>query len=92
MVQIHLASFLQERIGGITSVEVSADTVSGALLALTDMYPQLVRMIWAGEQGVASPMMAVFLNNELVEPLRLQASTVKPGDRIEVLIAVSGGD
>jgi molybdopterin converting factor small subunit len=90
MVRIRLASFFQERIGGVSSVEVSADTVSGALLVLTDKYPQLVRLIWAGEKGVANPVIVIFLNNKLVEPGQLETS-VKPGDQIEVIMAVAGG-
>lgn len=90
MVQIRLASFLAERIGEVSSVEVSAQTVSGALRVLTDQYPELVRLIWTGEVGVANPIMAVFLNNELLGAGQWETS-VKPGDQIEVLMAVAGG-
>jgi molybdopterin converting factor small subunit len=89
MVQIRLASFLEERIG-VSSVEVSAHTVSGALHALTDKYPELVRLIWLGEEGALNPVTAIFLNDKQVAPLQLEAA-VKPGDQIDILVAVSGG-
>ena len=90
MVQIRLASVLQERIGEISSVDVSADTVSAALCVVTDKYPQLMRLIWAGEVGVANPMLAIFLNDELIRPHELE-NPVNPGDQIEILLAVAGG-
>jgi molybdopterin converting factor small subunit len=90
MVQIRLASVLQERIGEISSVDVSADTVSAALRVLTDKYPQLMRLIWVGEVGVANPMLAIFLNDELIGPHQLE-NPVSPGDQIEILLAVAGG-
>ena len=40
--------------------------------------------------GALNPMMAVFLNDELVEPGKLDTS-IKPGDEIDLLAAVSGG-
>jgi molybdopterin converting factor small subunit len=89
MVLIRFTTLLSERIGGISSVEVSATTVGSALRALTNRYPELARLIWVRED-VLNPVMAVFLNDQLVEPGQLGAS-VKPGDEIEVLAAVSGG-
>jgi molybdopterin converting factor small subunit len=89
MVRIRFTTFLSERIGDISSVEVSATTVGSALRALTDRYPELVRLVWTGED-VANPMMAVFLNDQLIEPGQLGTS-LKPGDEIDLLAAVSGG-
>ena len=89
MVRIRFTTFLGERIGGISSVEVSATTVGSALRALTDRYPELARLVWTGED-VINPMMAVFLNDQLVEPGQL-GTALKPGDEIDLLAAVSGG-
>ncbi|MGD0976040.1 MAG: MoaD/ThiS family protein [Candidatus Korobacteraceae bacterium] len=89
MVRIRFTTFLGERIGGISSVEVSATTVGSALRALTDRYPELARLVWTGED-VINPMMAVFLNDQLVEAGQLGTS-VKTGDEIDLLAAVSGG-
>jgi len=89
MVRIRFTTFLGERIGGISSVEVSATTVGLALRALTGRYPELARLIWTGEE-VINPMIAVFLNDQLIEAGQLSAS-VKPGDEIDLLAAVSGG-
>jgi molybdopterin converting factor small subunit len=89
MIRIRFSTFLSERIGDISSVEVSATTVGAALRALTDRYPELVRLVWIREDAV-SPMLAVFLNDQLIEPGQLGTS-VKPGDEIDLLAAVSGG-
>jgi molybdopterin converting factor small subunit len=89
MVRIRFTTFFGERIGGISSVEVSATTVRSALRALTDRYPELSRLLWIGEDAI-NPMMAVFLNDQLVEPAKL-GTAVKPGDEIDLLAAVSGG-
>ena len=70
-------------------MEVSATTVGAALRALTDRYPELARLVWIKEDTV-SPMLAVFLNDQLIEPGRMGTS-VKPGDQIDLLAAVSGG-
>ena len=70
-------------------MEVSATTVGSALRALTDRYPELARLVWTGED-VINPMMAVFLNDQLVEAGQL-GTAVKAGDEIDLLAAVSGG-
>jgi molybdopterin converting factor small subunit len=89
MIRIRFSTFLSERIGDISSVEVSATTVGAALRELTDRYPELVRLVWIKEDAV-SPMLAVFLNDQLIGPGQLGTS-VKPGDEIDLLAAVSGG-
>jgi molybdopterin converting factor small subunit len=89
MVRIRFTGFIGERIGGISSVEVSAPTVGSALRALTDRYPELARLIWIGDD-IINPMMAVFLNDQLIEAGQLGTS-LKPGDGIDLLVAVSGG-
>jgi molybdopterin converting factor small subunit len=89
MIRIRFSTFLSERIGDISSVEVSATTVGASLRELTNRYPELVRLVWIKEDAV-SPMLAVFLNDQLIEPGRMGTS-VKPGDEIDLLAAVSGG-
>ena len=89
MIRIRFSTFLSERIGDISSVEVSATTVGASLRELTNRYPELVRLVWIKEDAV-SPMLAVFLNDQLIEPGQLGTS-VKPGDEIDLLAAVSGG-
>ncbi len=89
MVQIRLSHFLEERIGGVSCVYVSADTVRKALETLTDRHPQLARSIWIRD-GVVNPIMAVFLNDELIGPDRLEAP-VKSGDQVVLVAAVAGG-
>ena len=89
MVRIRFTTFFGERIGGLNSVEVGATTVGSALRELTDRYPQLARLIWM-EQDTLNPMMAVFLNDQMVEAGQMN-TVVKAGDQIDLLAAVSGG-
>lgn len=89
MVRIRFTSLLGDRIGGITSVDVAATTVRAALRALTDQYPKLARLVWS-EENVANPMMAFFLNGQLLSAGQLEAA-VSSGDQIEIVPAVSGG-
>ena len=89
MVRIRLTNFLAERIGGMTSVEISAATVGAALRALTDQYPELTRLVWRGGD-VINPMIAVFLNDKILAPSQLSALLTE-GDEIDIIAAVSGG-
>jgi len=89
MVRIRFTTFFGERIGGLSSVEVSATTVGSALRELTDRYPQLARLVWMKENTL-NPMMAVFLNDQMVEAGQMN-TVVKAGDEIDLLAAVSGG-
>jgi len=89
MVRIRFTSLLGQRIGGISSVEVPAATVAAALRALTDRYPAVTRLVWS-EENVLNPVMAVFLNDQLLAATELNVA-VKPGDQIDIVPAVSGG-
>jgi molybdopterin converting factor small subunit len=88
MISIRFSGVLSERVGGISSVQVPATTVESALRALTARHPELLRLIWTGE--ALNPVMAVFLNDKLLEPRHLETA-VQPGDQIDILAAVCGG-
>jgi molybdopterin converting factor small subunit len=89
MVEIRLELPFAERIGGRESIGVPAGTVESALHALTDRHPELIRLIWT-EDGAINPVLAVFLNNSLLD-LRDISAEVKAGDQIDIISAVSGG-
>jgi molybdopterin converting factor small subunit len=89
MARIRLESPFAERIGGTSMVEIPAPTVESALLGLTDRYPQLLRLIWMSA-GVVNPLLAVFLNDQLLEPHELSGA-VEPDDKIDIIAAVAGG-
>jgi molybdopterin converting factor small subunit len=89
MALIHLESPFAERIDGTCAVDVSAPTVESALRGLTDRYPQLLRLVWSSAGGV-NPLLAVFLNDKLLEPHEMGA-TVEPDDKIDIIAAVAGG-
>jgi molybdopterin converting factor small subunit len=89
MARIRLESPFAERIDGTEAVEVLAPTVEAALRELTDRYPQLVRLIWISS-GVVNPLLAVFVNDKLLEPHELSAA-LKSDDEIDIIAAVAGG-
>jgi len=88
MVRIRFTSLFAERIGGISSVEVAATTVGAALHALTELYPELLRLVWT--DGKLNPVMAVFLNERQLGADEL-GTDLKPRDQIDIVPAVSGG-
>ncbi len=59
---IRLPALFADRIGGLSSVAVSARTVEGALRAMTERHPEL-RTLTLGPNGEVSPVMILFLNN-----------------------------
>lgn len=89
MTRICFTSFLGERIGDIHSVEVDAANVHSALRNLTDRYPVLGRILWLAD-GQFNPAMAVFLQDRQLQADELE-TPVGPGDRIDIIPAISGG-
>jgi len=89
MTRIRFTSLFGERIGGIESVEVDATQVDAALRALTERYAELSRLVWETD-GRLNPAMAVFLNERQLRPEEL-GITLQPGDRIDIIPAISGG-
>ena len=89
MARIRLETPFAERIDGKAAMEIPAPTVESALRGLTDLYPQLSRLIWS-DSGAVNPLLAVFLNNKLLESHELNAA-VSPDDEIDIIAAVAGG-
>ena len=86
---IRLPALFADRIGGLSSVAVSARTIEGALRAMTERHPEL-RTLTLGPNGEVSPVMIVFLNNTQLAPDKFRAP-VQAGDEIEIVPAIEGG-
>jgi molybdopterin converting factor small subunit len=86
---IRFTNLFAERIGGVNSVEVSASTVEAALRALTDRHPDLTTLVW-GKDGALNPVMVVFLNDHQLGAAEI-ATSVGPGDQIDIVPALEGG-
>ena len=89
MPRIRFTNLFAERIGGVSSVDVSASTVESALRSLTDRHPALTPLVWA-KDGALNPVMVVFLNDHQLGAAEL-ATPVGPGDEIDIVSAVEGG-
>jgi molybdopterin converting factor small subunit len=89
MPHIRFTNLFAERIGGISSVDVSAVTVESALRALTDRHPDLTPLVWA-KDGAINPVMVVFLNDHQLGAAEI-GTPVGPGDEIDIVPALEGG-
>jgi molybdopterin converting factor small subunit len=88
-VRIELAHALAELAGGADTVEVQADTVGGALHALTARHPALAPLLW--REGRFNDQLVAFLNREDVRRLRGLETPVRSGDSLMLITAVEGG-
>ena len=88
-VRVQLPSLFADRIDGISSVEVSATTVDGAMRAPADRYPEL-RSLILGTAGEMNPVMVLFLNDAQLLPEQWQ-TRVSPGDELQIVPAIEGG-
>jgi molybdopterin converting factor small subunit len=89
MPHIRFTNLFAERIGGISSVDVSGVTVESALRALTDRHPDLTPLVWA-KDGAINPVMVVFLNDHQLGAAEI-GTPVEPGDEIDIVPALEGG-
>ena len=86
MANVRLRGQLEKLAGAGAEHEIDGDTVSEVLDALEGTYGALEGWI-LDERGVLRRHINVFVNGELAEP----DAPVSPGDRIEILPAISGG-
>jgi molybdopterin converting factor small subunit len=89
MPRIRFTNLFAERIGGVSSVDVSASTVESALRALTDRHPILTPLVWA-QDGALNSVMVVFLNDHQLSAPEI-GTPVGPGDQIDIVPALEGG-
>ena len=89
-VAIHLPSIL-ESLTGTRIVTVSADSVGGALTALTTLYPAL-KLALFDEQGSLREHVLCFHNKENTRwHAQGLAQALSPGDHLTIIQAVAGG-
>ena len=88
-VRIRLPALFADRIDGVSTVEVAATTVEGALRALTDKYDALTTLVWTGG-GALNPVMVLFLNDWQLAATGI-IHTLQSGDQLEIIPAIEGG-
>ena len=86
MACLRLRGALKQRAGGEAEHEVDGATVSELLRALVRAHPALDGWV-LDERGVIREHINVFVNAEQAQV----ETAVAPGDRVEVIPAISGG-
>jgi adenylyltransferase/sulfurtransferase len=91
-VSILIPTPLRRYVGGAKTVEVTADTVQGALAALADKSPDLRRQLF-DDHGRIRNFVNVFLGDKNVRNLGqpLDALPVRDGDILTLVPAIAGG-
>jgi adenylyltransferase/sulfurtransferase len=75
---------------GQKDVEVSGQTVAGALEALTERYPA-VRTHLFDEAGALRSFVHVFLGEQDVRELHGEATELRANDRLLIIPSIAGG-
>ena len=86
MATVRLRGQLEKLAGGDSEHDIDGATVTELLRNLEGTYSALEGWI-LDERGVVRRHINVFVNGEIAEP----DAAVAPGDRIEILPAISGG-
>jgi molybdopterin synthase sulfur carrier subunit len=89
-VTIHVFGQLREYCGGAAQLSIQAQTVRAALDELERTQPALYRNL-CDETGKVRGHLNVFVNSDNVRDLNGVDTTLKPGDVVTFLPAVSGG-
>jgi molybdopterin converting factor small subunit len=89
-IEVTLPTILRDCTGGRNPVTVEAATLAQALARLREVYP-LLRVHLYDETGQLRPHVLIFYNQESTRWLDNLDIPLRPGDRLEILQAVSGG-
>jgi sulfur-carrier protein len=89
-IEVSLPTILRDCTGGHSTVTIEAATLTEALERLRETYPLLHRHLY-DETEQLRPHVLIFYNNESTRWLERLDVPLKPGDRLEILQAVSGG-
>ena len=89
-IQVTVPTILLDCTGGRNPVTIEAATLSEALQRLMDSYP-LLKVHLYDESEHLRPHVLIFFNEESTRWLERLDVPLKPGDRLEILQAVSGG-
>jgi molybdopterin synthase sulfur carrier subunit len=92
-VRVHVPTVLRELSGGrsVLSLDLGDDATMAELLdAVATTYPALERRV-RDEQGALRAHVNLFVGDEDVRALAGTATTLRPGDSVSILAAISGG-
>ena len=89
-IQVSVPTILRDCTGGRHEVSIEAATLGEALRRLSETYP-LLHIHLYDETGQLRPHVLIFYNGESTRWLESMDLPLQPGDRLEILQAVSGG-
>jgi molybdopterin converting factor small subunit len=89
-IDVTLPSLLADSAGGKRRLQLEAETLAGALDRLLEAYPLLRPHLYDEAMRVRKHVL-IFFNDENLATLQDRAIPLKPGDRLQVVQAVSGG-
>ncbi len=89
-IEVNVPTILRDCVGGSTQVRIEATTLADALDRLCTTYP-LLRFHLYDETAKLRPHVLIFYNDESTRWLERLDIPLQPGDRLEILQAVSGG-
>ncbi len=88
---IYIPTPLRSYAEGKDAIEITAPTISDALDALTQTYPELRRHLFTGE-GKLRAFVNLYLNDEDVRYLpSKENSEVSPKDTLSIIPSIAGG-
>lgn len=88
--EVTVPSLLADCVGGRSRFSLEAATLAEALERLRATYP-LLRLHLFDEQERLRPHVVIFYNDESIAWLSSLEVSLRPGDRLHVVQAVSGG-
>lgn len=89
-IDVTIPTILSDCTGGRNPVTIEAATLGEALRRLRESYP-LLRVHLYDEEEKLRPHVLIFYNEESTRWLEHLDMPLRPGDRLEILQAVSGG-
>lgn len=89
-VEVHLPGLVAEALGGTRVVSVEAGTIAEALRAIRETYPRLAVHVF-DDAGELRRHVLVFHNENSTRWLDSLDVPLKPGDRFQIVQAISGG-
>ncbi|CAN5711572.1 N/A [soil metagenome] len=88
---VTVPGLLADSVGGQRTIRVEANTLSGALRALRERFPNLRTHVW-DESGAVRQHILIYLNDESITWIDNHvARELMPGDELFIIQAVSGG-
>lgn len=89
-IDVSVPSMLKDCTGGESTFALEAETLSEAVRRLFEIHP-LLRLHVYDETGEQRPHVLLYYNEDNLKWLDTLDISLKPGDRLTVLQAVSGG-